>query len=351
MPARIRRSSWSGLLTAASLLGLCVLSTGCPKKQATFVVAPATTAGPVDVDGDAAALMPAGALMTAYVAVGQVANSTVGGDLVALSEKMLPFASQIDFQVKRDLDHAYVGMYSFSGSDWFTVLRGTFKPDKIEAAAQQGLNTPYGTVVASTYAGRKLYTVANNGFCILSPKTALFGTEAAIRRALDRIQAGTVTREIPPWMADWVSQPGYALLVASDVNKQSFGKTVTSYIPWIQGVQYVRVRGRFNPDGSFGASGALTYPDEAKAQAAASGLDNLKKSLLVMGMLKFMGVDPLVRNLTGQAAGKDAQFQLVLDEKQMRQLLGVLSGWAGSGIPAIPPPGSTPPAGGGGTNI
>lgn len=351
MPARIRRSSWSGLLTAASLLGLCVLSTGCPKKQATFVVAPATAAGPVDVDGDAAALMPAGALMTAYVAVGQVANSTVGGDLVALSEKMLPFASQIDFQVKRDLDHAYVGMYSFSGSDWFTVLRGTFKPDKIEAAAQQGLNTPYGTVVASTYAGRKLYTVANNGFCILSPKTALFGTEAAIRRALDRIQAGTVTREIPPWMADWVSQPGYALLVASDVNKQSFGKTVTSYIPWIQGVQYVRVRGRFNPDGSFGASGALTYPDEAKAQAAASGLDNLKKSLLVMGMLKFMGVDPLVRNLTGQAAGKDAQFQLVLDEKQMRQLLGVLSGWAGSGIPAIPPPGSTPPAGGGGTNI
>ncbi len=338
------------LLLSLTALGFVA---GCPKSQGTFVVGPAPVGAPVDVDGDAASLMPAGTLMAGYLAVGQIANSSVGGDVLAISEKMLPFAAQIDFQVKRDLDHAYIGLYSFSGSDWFTVMRGSFKPDKIEAAAQQGLNTPYGTVVASTYAGRKLYTVANNGFCVLSPKTALFGTEAAIRRALDRIQAGTVKREMAPWMADWVSQPGYAVLIASDVNKQSFGKTATSYMPWIQGVQYVRVRGRFNPDGSFGASGALTYPDEAKAQAAAQGLDGLKKSLVVMSVAKVIGVDPLVRNLTGQAAGKDAQFQVVLDEKQMRQLIGVLGGWAVGGVPAVPPPSSAPaPAGSGkGTNI
>ena len=39
------------------------------------------------------------------------------------------------------------------------------------------------------------------------------------------------------------------------LTKQSFGKTVTGFIPWVQGVQYVRVRGRFNPDSSFGMSG------------------------------------------------------------------------------------------------
>ena len=40
--------------------------------------------------------------------------------------------------------------------------------------------------------------VANNGFTMLSEHTALVGTEAAMRRALDRIQAGTIKREIAP---------------------------------------------------------------------------------------------------------------------------------------------------------
>lgn len=333
-----------GIVAAFAVTGL-----GCPKTTAKVVNAPPPPQ-PVNIDADAFALMPFGAVMVASLDAKQIANSTAGGDLISLGEKLVPFAQQIDFQVKRDLDHAYIGMYSFSGADMLGVLTGTFHPDKLEAAAGKGINTPYGIVVVSTYAGRKLYTVANQGFTMLTEHTALAGTEAAMRRALDRIQAGTIQREIAPWMADWVTQSGYAATVASDVTKQSFGKTVTSYIPWIQGVQYVRARGRFNPDGSMGISGSLTYPDAQKAQNAAQGLGSIAKSFSIMAVLKVIGIDPLVRNLTVTPSGNDAQFATVIDEKALRNVIHLLTDWAGGSMPQIPAP--APGGGsGGGTSI
>lgn len=335
-------------------LGFAVVATvaassfGCAKKH-TAVVNAVPNAQPPAIDSDPFALLPFGAVMVASLDARQIANSTAGGDLVALSERLLPFAKDIDFQVKRDLDHAYVGMYSFSGADTLGVLVGTFHPDKIDAAAQKGLQTSYGTVVASTYAGRKLYTVANMGFTVITERTMLVGTEAAIRRALDRIQAGTIQREIAPWMSDWVNQTGYPVLVASDVTKQSFGKTVTNLLPWVEGVQYVRIRGRFNPDGGFGMSGALTYPDANKAQTASNGMQAMVKSFGLMAMLKVIGIDPLVRNLTVQPAGKDVDFQTVLDETHLRALIHMATDWIGSGQPpALPSTNGAPSNGGGG---
>jgi hypothetical protein len=338
-----------------SLIACSALTTAaCKKKTDGWVAAPTAPVAAVDIDADPAALLPYGSVMVANLDAKAIANGTFGGDFIALGERVLPFAKEIDFQIKRDLDRVYVGMYSFSGADILGVLSGNFNAEKMEAAAQKGLNTPFGIVVASTYANRRIYTVANVGFVILSNKTALVGSEAAMRRALDRIAAGTVRREMAPWIADWTDlqkQPGYAVLVASDVTKQSFGKTVTGFIPWIQGVQYVRVRGRFNPDSSFGMSGALTYPDPQKAQTAASGFSTFKSSLAAMALLKSIGIDPLVRNAVVQASGNDMQFSTVLDEKQTRNILHLLTGWIGSGAPAIPQQPSTAPAGGGGTSI
>jgi hypothetical protein len=287
--------------------------------------------------------------MVANLDAKQITNGTAGADLVELSERLLPFSKEIDFQIKRDLDRVYLGMYSFSGADLLAVMSGRFDQAKLEAAAAKGLNTPFGVVVASTYANRKIYTVANVGFVVLTPKTALVGSEAAMRRALDRIQAGTVRREMAPWMGDWVAQDGgYAVLIASDVTKQSFGKTVTSFLPWVNGVQYVRVRGRFNPDTSYGMSGALTYPDPQRAQQAAQGFGQLKSSITMMAALKYIGIDPLVRNAVVQAAGNDMQFSTVITEKQTRQMLKLLTDWLGNGMPppptntnTAPPPGST----------
>ncbi|MBI2392414.1 MAG: hypothetical protein HYV09_22705 [Deltaproteobacteria bacterium] len=336
--------------TVAAVLAAAGLGAGCKPKPGTYVATPTAPAGAVDLDGDPAALLPYGSVLIANLGAKEIANSTVGGDLVALSERILPFAKEIDFEIKRDLDRVYIGMYSFSGADLLGVMSGRFDPAKMEAAANKGLNTPFGVVVASTYAGRKIYTVANVGFTVLSTKTALVGSEAAMRRALDRIQVGTIRREMAPWMADWVSQPGYPVLLASDVTKQSFGKTVTGFIPWIQGVQYVRVRGRFNPDTSYGMSGALTYPDPQKAQQAASGFDSIKKSFTMMAALKMIGIDPLVRNAVVQAQGNDMQFSTVIDEKQTRMLIRLLADWVGSGTPPAlpspqPSPGSSAPPG------
>ncbi|GAC1299965.1 MAG: hypothetical protein NVSMB1_26520 [Polyangiales bacterium] len=335
------------------------IASACTPKNTASVAAPVAPKVGVDLDADAAALLPFGALAVANLDAHAITNSTVGGDLTALGERMIPFAGQMDFQIKRDLNHAYVALYSFSGADVLGVLTGTFHPDKLDEAAARGLNTAYGVVVASTYAGRKLYTVANIGFTMLSARTALAGSETAMRRALDRIQSGSLKREIAPWMSDWVSQSGYPVLIASDVTKQSFGKTITSYLPWVQGVQYVRVRGRFNPDTSYGMSGAMTYPDGQKAAAAAQGLSAIPKSFAMMAVLKMIGIAPLVRNMTVNASGNDVQFSTVLDESQTRSMIQLLTGWLASGngaMPSLPSPpaapsGSSSGAGPAGTSI
>jgi hypothetical protein len=305
-----------------------------PARQ-TPVVAPALPTRPVvDVDADPVALLPAGPLGAAYVDGHAFATSTNGGDLLAIADKLLPFARDIDFDVKRDLAGVWIAAYSFTGADAVAVVTGTFKQDKIEDAAQKGLKTPFGIAVGSTYAGRKIYTVANFGFTSLTPKTSLVGTETAIRRALDRIQAGTVKRELTGWMGDWVVQPGYPMTFAGDVSRQSFGKTVTSMLPWVDGMQYVRGRARFNADGSLGMSGALTFPDAAKAKAASDGLSGMSHSIMMLAALKAIGVDPLFRKMECTPSGNDAQFATVVDEKGTRQLVRTLADFVDSVLPA-----------------
>jgi hypothetical protein len=168
--------------SAALVAGALSANAGCGGKTTTVIAAPPPPPV-VNVDADAVALLPYGAVAVASLDAHAIANSTLGGDLVNLGEKLVPFAGQIDFQVKRDLDHAYCGMYSFSGADVVCVLTGSFHPDKLEQAAGKGIQTPFGIVVTSTYANRKLYTVANVGFTMLTPHTTLAGSETAIRRA------------------------------------------------------------------------------------------------------------------------------------------------------------------------
>ncbi|MFI5303109.1 MAG: hypothetical protein ACHREM_33885, partial [Polyangiales bacterium] len=196
------------------------------------------------------------------------------------------------------------------------------------------LKTPFGIAVGSTYAGHKIYTVANFGFTSLSAKTSLVGTETAIRRTLDRIQSGTVKRELGGWMGDWVTQSGYPLTFAGDVSRQNFGKTATSMLPWIDGMQYVRGRARFNADNSLGMSGALTFPDAAKAKAAADGLNGMSHGIMMMAALKAIGIDPFFRRMECTPSGNDAQWATVIDEKGTRQLVRLLADAVDGALPA-----------------
>lgn len=315
-------------------LVVSTLSVGCGPKQQTseFVAAPTNEANltPTQIDADVAALLPFGAIAVANLNVQELSNSTVGGDLAAAGERMIPFATQIDFQLKRDVQRAYMGVYSFSGSDVLFALSGTFHPDKLEQAAGKGIQSPLGVVTMSMYAGRKLYTVANFGFSMLTEHTALVGSETAMRRALDRIQSGAIRREFAPWIHDWLFQEGHSIVFASDMTKQSFGKFVAGIFPWAASMQYIRVRGKFNADGSFGLSGAITYPDESKATAGAQGLAAVSKSVDIINMLKPLGIEPVVRNLNSNASGNDVQISTVLDESSVRGLLRRIVDIAGS---------------------
>ena len=104
------------------------------------------------------------------------------------------------FRASRDVEKIYVAAYSLQGADVLGVLVGKFDEAKIKDAMSSQKTKYGGALVGSPYGGRDVYTVNNFGFAILSNRTALCGTEAAIRRALDRVRDKKTSRDIDAWM-------------------------------------------------------------------------------------------------------------------------------------------------------
>jgi hypothetical protein len=307
----------------------------------------------VNPDTDPESILPGGAIGVAKIDVKQLAAKSVGGDLVTLAQKYVPFAADIGFDFQRDVDTAYVAAYSFTGADALVVLSGRFNSQKIESVLSKGPSAFGNAMVASQYANHNIYTVANIGFCVLSDHTLLAGTETAMRHALDRIKYGTLNHALDPIMAAEIDQPNYALLMAVDVRKAPLRNLLgaTGYdlmAPALSSLQFVRARGGFNGDGSFGVSSACTYETQDAANKAAATLsdfrnminglkDNAITNLLSTAITTFAPMIPglkdlpiaqwvpVIRTLVVSTQGKDVQLRAVFDEQTARQLIALLA--------------------------
>src|SRR5262249_41694159 len=154
-----------------------------------------------------------------------------------ISAQELPLPASAGFEPKRDLERVYTGVYSMSGADVAGVAIGAFDKDKIEAAADGTQKTPLGVpVTKSSYADRTLYTAGNVGFTVLTSRTALFGNDTGIRRALDRIKEGRAKRQLPPWMDKLLSTPNAPLVVGADLTSQPLPDAARSQLPFLEGL-------------------------------------------------------------------------------------------------------------------
>src|SRR6202042_1493429 len=122
--------------------------------------------------------------------------------------------------------------------------------------------------------GRTLFTVGDVGFTILTPRTALVGTSAGIRRALDRIREGHPKREIPSWIQETIDTPNATATVCADVSQPVAAAAVSSLsLSWAKGVDRVRVVVGLEPPG-MRLTGTITYADAPSASAGADGLQH-----------------------------------------------------------------------------
>ncbi|MEB2313723.1 MAG: hypothetical protein OZ928_17905 [Polyangiaceae bacterium] len=312
-----------------ALAGLAV--TGCPHPEE--VVTP-TGAGKElaaeQIDRDPLALLPGGAFGLAVVDLQAVYASQFGQKLLGVLESHTPLPPSAGFDPKRDLTSLAVGVYSMSGANVVVIATGKFDPAAIEQAAGSTEGTPLGApVVASSYAGRKLYTARNLGFVVLTPRTVLLGDETGIRRALDRIKEGRVSRRVPGWMEALLKTPNVPLVLGFNLRGQPLTESAREQLPFLQGLETARMLGNFQPPG-MNVAGTLSYESETAAQAGAANVTALRELLKTYGFLmSLLGVSQPFQKLDARAQGSDAQFVAELDGRALDSLIDKASAYLG----------------------
>lgn len=318
------------------LVALALVLGGCPKKDEVVVQ---TAAGKgltaAEIDQDPFALLPSGAVGLVVIRAQQMFASAFGQKLLEIAKARAPFPASAGFDPQRDLQQLAIGAYSMSGANMVAVATGTFNKQAIEQTASGTARTPLGLpVTASSYAGRTLYTSATVGFVVLTSHTALLGDETGIRRALDRIQEGRVSNQLPDWFQKLLKTPNAAFAAGFDLGTHPVTDAMRQQLPFLEGMQTARMLGNFQPPG-VNIAGTLTYSDEKGAQAGAANLLQLQQTLQSWGpIMQLVGITQPIKQLQAEAHGKDAQFVVGLDGAAVGQLLDKAA--TALGVPSQP---------------
>jgi hypothetical protein len=298
--------------------------TGCggdAKKDPAVPTVPA----PKTIDGDPLALLPGGALAVARVDFDALKGREMGKAIAKMADERLALHPDSGFLPSRDITRAYIGSYSLQGLDVLGVVSGTFNEAKFRQLAEAKTELKSGGALATApYAERIMYTTKGVSFAFVSEKLALIGTEAAVRRGLDRIRDKAIpTRSVDPMMQEVVDSPKTDFAVAADfrnappLRNLSFGPLS---ITGLQGLQVVRVLGDFKSPG-LNVAATLTYAGDGDAEAGVKGLTKLEG--LVRGLSKLAPV-PKLQGFAAKGEGKDVQTKFACEDAELVKLVEFL---------------------------
>jgi hypothetical protein len=275
------------------------------------------------IDADPIALLPPSPIAVVDVdARAFYGSGSMGAQIAALSEKVVPLGDEAGFQASRDVDRVVAAAYGSQGADAVAVVCGRFDESKITAAAEAHKTTKAGgTITETDYAGHHVFTVAGGGISILTPKTALAGTQAALRRTLDRVASGKVARDLPSWMLDTLGTPNAAAAAAVDFAQPVTAAALGSLpVPAAKGVKTARAVADFKPPGMHVAM-TLEYADAAAASSAAN---SLKQAVSLESLAALTGLVPKLQAVAIASADTNVQASFAVDEAAMSKLAALL---------------------------
>jgi hypothetical protein len=316
--------------------GAAILALSCSKTEDSIVAAAdQVKVTDADIDRDPIALLPGGAIGIVHVDAPALFKSEFGQRLNALAQSRMPLPPSAGFEPTRDLAALFVGIYSMQGADVAGVAIGAFDPQSIERAADGTTMTPLGApLVKTTYARRTLYVSRNVGFSILTPRTALFGDETGIRRALDRLSEGRARHETPAWVDQLIATPNAATAGAFDFTGGATAEAAAKNLPFLRGLRTAKVLGNFQPPG-MNFAGTLTYPDAQTAQTAAQQIEQMNATIKNYAFfLQLAGIGNPIQKLQTTTSGNDTQFVLGVESRTVEWLLNQLAARLGATQPA-----------------
>lgn len=308
--ARAARVWLAKAALAACLFGAATLGCGGAKES----IVPTVAAHPLaqaEIDGDPLALLPGGVVGFARIEAPEAFRTAFGPNLLYLAKQLAPLPPSSGFDPERDLERVFLGFYSIQGADLAGVAVGRFDTAAIRTAAQSALSPSAGaTLVQSPYAGQLLYTVNNMGFCVLTARTALFGSETGIRRALDRIREGRAQRRLPTWTDDLLDPKQAPLGLGIDLRANALSDTIRQQVPFVEGLEAARARGNFAAPG-LNLAASLRYSSTDQANLGAQRVIQTRELLSQAGFLMALfGIAQPIERL--EARPKDSEVDVVL---------------------------------------
>lgn len=320
---RVRYAGFCG--RGALVLAALLLAPACGgAKDSVTAKAPAVTSAD-QIDADPVALLPGEPLATAYLDAKAAFAAPYGESLSRLVDRLVPASADAGLVPSRDIETLWAASYGGQGLDSLVVARGKFDEAKLKAAAERTA-APGGAIVQSTYGERKVYTVSNVGVVILTPRTALIGTETSIRRSIDRVQAGNLKRSVPGWMLDTLATPSALFAAAADLETQPMPSQLKLPVAWLQNVKTAKVVG--TPDGGVRVKGLLKFATPDQAQAAERGL---KQTEIIARALSITGVVPRLADTQIKAEGGEVEASFRVEDRGISSLLDNAKRWLGGG--------------------
>lgn len=314
-------------LVAVTLSSLALGAAACGGAKDSVSAKTAASVSAEQIDADPVALLPGSPLASAHIDARLLLGTSYGESLGRLLDKAMPVGEETGFLPSRDIDTLWAASYSSQGVDGLAVLTGKFDEKKLADAADKRTQTRGGgLLVKSTYAERSLYTVSNVGICVLTSKTALVGSETAIRRALDRIRDGRLQRSVPAWMLDTLSTPGAAFAGAGDFDSQPLPPDIKAQIPvsWLRNVKTAKIVG--TPDAGVRVKAHLSYGSADDAQGGERGL---RQAQTMASVLSVAGVVPKMQDVDIKSDGNDVDCAFHVDERGLSSLISVVQRWIG----------------------
>ena len=294
-----------------------------------------------DIDSDPLALMPGGVVGFARIETTEAFRSPFGPSLVEMTRRLAPLPPSTGFVIERDLERVYLGMYSIQGVDLAGVAVGHFDEAAIRAAAQTAIAPSASAgLVQSPYAGQTLYTINNMGFCVLTARTALFGSETGIRRALDRIREGRATRRLPAWTNQLVDAKESPIGLGLDLRANALSDSVRQQLAFVEGLESARARGNFVAPG-LNLAASLRYPTAEQATVGAQRVTQTREMLAQAGFLMTLfGIAQPIERLEARPNGQEVDVVLSANGTTLgtliTQSIPLIAATAKSGLIANP---------------
>jgi hypothetical protein len=273
----------------------------------------------VDLDSDPLALLPGSAVIVANIDARSLWDSaTVGPQLAAIADRLVPLGEDVGFEAKRDVDRVVLASYATGGMDVAAIVSGRFDEARLEAATKTKGGAP---VTTTMYARRATHAAGGAVWSVLTAKTLVAGTSDAVRRVLDKLATGKMARDEPPWVIQTLETPAAEIALAGDFASQPLVAASIGAVnlPWLEGLHVARVIGNFEKPG-MNVAATLSYGDARQASSAADGVRTVTGWIKLLG--PFLGGLSL-QNLNVQTAGTDMQCKFAVDDQTLSNLLAL----------------------------